>query len=98
LEFLEAGYVNQLVLADDGISQPMKVCREIAQMVTDQLLAEDEGEKIRTMLYKTTGLGRAVTVFAPKLRKAGVKEDALHTILYDNPRRFLAFKPKDSTI
>jgi phosphotriesterase-related protein len=40
------------------------------------------------------GITRALTVFVPKLRAAGVKEDTLHTILVDNPRRFLAFVPK----
>jgi phosphotriesterase-related protein len=40
------------------------------------------------------GYGNTLTVFAPKLRAAGVKEDTLHAILYDNPRRFLAFVPK----
>jgi len=38
--------------------------------------------------------GRTKTVFAPKLIQAGVKEETIHTILYDNPRRFLAFVPK----
>lgn len=38
--------------------------------------------------------GRSKTVFAPKLIQAGVHEDVVHTILYDNPRRFLAFVPK----
>jgi phosphotriesterase-related protein len=41
------------------------------------------------------GYGRTVTVFAPLLRKAGVDEATLRTILYDNPRRFLAFVPKN---
>jgi phosphotriesterase-related protein len=40
------------------------------------------------------GYGRTKTVFAPKLAQAGVKEETIHTILYDNPRRFLAFVPK----
>jgi phosphotriesterase-related protein len=39
------------------------------------------------------GYGNSLTVFAPKLRQAGVGEDTLHRILYDNPRRFLAFVP-----
>jgi predicted metal-dependent phosphotriesterase family hydrolase len=34
------------------------------------------------------------SVFVPKLRAAGVKEDMLRTIMVDNPRRFLAFVPK----
>jgi predicted metal-dependent phosphotriesterase family hydrolase len=40
------------------------------------------------------GYGNTVTVFAPKLREAGVKEETVHSILYDNPRRFLAFVPR----
>lgn len=40
--------------------------------------------------------GRTKTVFAPKLAQAGVRPDVLHGILYDNPRRFLAFVPKKS--
>jgi phosphotriesterase-related protein len=38
--------------------------------------------------------GRTKTVFAPKLIQAGVKEETVHEILYDNPRRFLSFVPK----
>lgn len=40
------------------------------------------------------GYGNTVTVFAPLLRKAGVREDTLQSILYDAPRRFLAFEPR----
>jgi len=39
------------------------------------------------------GYAKTVTVFAPKLREAGVQEATLHSILVDNPRRFLAFVP-----
>ena len=51
-----------------------------------------------TQLKRNGGAGYAktVTVFAPKLRAAGVKEDVLHGILVDNPRRFLAFVPRKS--
>ncbi len=47
-------------------------------------------------LKRSGGAGYAmtVTVFAPKLRKAGVTQRTLHGILVDNPRRFLAFVPK----
>jgi phosphotriesterase-related protein len=41
-----------------------------------------------------TGYAKTVTVWGPKLREAGVKEETLHGILVDNPRRFLAFVPK----
>ncbi|HKV05470.1 MAG TPA: hypothetical protein VJO53_10235 [Candidatus Acidoferrales bacterium] len=40
------------------------------------------------------GYGKTLTVWVPKLREAGVKEETLHGILVDNPRRFLAFIPK----
>ena len=40
------------------------------------------------------GYAKTVTVFVPKLREAGVRDDVLHSILVDNPRRFLAFVPK----
>jgi phosphotriesterase-related protein len=40
------------------------------------------------------GYGSTLTVFVPKLRNAGVKEDTIRRITIDNPRRFLAFVPK----
>jgi phosphotriesterase-related protein len=40
------------------------------------------------------GYGKTLTVWIPKLREAGVKEDVLRGITVDNPRRFLAFVPK----
>lgn len=40
------------------------------------------------------GVARAATKFVPMLRTEGVKEETLHGILVDNPRRFLAFVPK----
>ena len=40
------------------------------------------------------GYGTTLTVFVPKLRQAGVKEETLRRITVDNPRRFLAFVPK----
>jgi phosphotriesterase-related protein len=40
------------------------------------------------------GYANTLTVFVPKLRQAGVKEDTLRKIVYENPLRFLAFVPK----
>jgi phosphotriesterase-related protein len=42
------------------------------------------------------GYGTTLTVFVPKLRQAGVKEETIRGITVDNPRRFLAFVPKDA--
>jgi phosphotriesterase-related protein len=39
------------------------------------------------------GYGTTLTVFVPKLRQAGVKEETIRRITIDNPRRFLAFVP-----
>ena len=39
------------------------------------------------------GYGVTLTVFVPKLRKAGVTDAMIRTITIDNPRRFLAFVP-----
>jgi predicted metal-dependent phosphotriesterase family hydrolase len=33
-------------------------------------------------------------VFVPKLKEVGASEEVLHSIMVDNPRRFLAFVPK----
>jgi len=60
----------------------------------NQLLLSSDftgGRTVEGPLY-----GRTKTVFAPKLVQAGVKEETVHAILYDNPRRFLAFIPKKS--
>jgi phosphotriesterase-related protein len=40
------------------------------------------------------GYGKTWTVFVPKLKAAGASDAVLHQIMYDNPRRFLAFVPK----
>jgi phosphotriesterase-related protein len=40
------------------------------------------------------GYAKTLTVFVPKVAKLGVSEEALHRIMVDNPRRFLAFTPK----
>lgn len=40
------------------------------------------------------GYARPITNFVPKLKAAGAKDDVLHRITVDNPRRFLACVPK----
>jgi phosphotriesterase-related protein len=67
LAFLEAGYVDRLLLSSDY-----------------NFTARSEARP---------GYGITLTVFAPKLRKAGVTDEMLRRITIDNPRRFLAFVP-----
>ncbi|HEY2376056.1 MAG TPA: hypothetical protein VGH98_08790 [Gemmatimonadaceae bacterium] len=40
------------------------------------------------------GIDMIMTTIVPKLRRAGVPDNTLHTILVENPRRVLAFEPK----
>ncbi|HVY89384.1 MAG TPA: hypothetical protein VG942_10980 [Hyphomonadaceae bacterium] len=40
------------------------------------------------------GYAKTLTVFVPKIKKLGASDEVLHKIMYDNPRRFLAFVPK----
>ncbi len=63
---------------------------------SDKLLLSADFTGQRT-LDAGPGYGRTLTVFVPMLRKAGVDEATLHTIVYDNPRRFLAFVPKKTS-
>jgi len=42
----------------------------------------------------SSGYSKTMTVFLPKLKAAGAKDDVLHRIMVDNTRRFLAFVPK----
>lgn len=96
MELLDTGYQDQLLLSDDATAQPLKISEEISQLMKDHWLTDEEGSQIKTTLYGAMGLGRTLSMFVPKLRKAGVREDTLHAILHDNPRRFLAFEPKVS--
>ena len=43
---------------------------------------------------KDMGYAKTLTVFVPKLKKAGAGDEVLRQITNDNPRRFLAFVPK----
>src|SRR5579859_4349682 len=67
----------------------------IAQGYADHLMFASDFSSPRD-LKKNGGAGYAktLTVFVPKLKAAGVGEADLHKIMYDNPRRFLAFVPK----
>jgi phosphotriesterase-related protein len=60
------------------------------------LLASDFSFLSSTKRAGGGGYARAVTKFVPMLRKAGVKEETLRRILVDNPRRFLAFVPRNT--
>lgn len=43
---------------------------------------------------QSSGFGRTLTAFLPKLKAAGADDAVLRKIMVDNPRRFLAFVPR----
>jgi phosphotriesterase-related protein len=69
----------------------------IAQGYADHLMFSSDLSSPREIKRNNPtggGYAKTLTVFAPKLKAAGASDADLHTILYDNPRRFLAFVPK----
>jgi phosphotriesterase-related protein len=60
------------------------------------LLASDFSFRTSSKRGGGNGVARAVTKFVPMLRERGAKDDVLQRILVDNPRRFLAFVPKNA--
>jgi phosphotriesterase-related protein len=42
------------------------------------------------------GIAMVMTTMVPRLKQAGVREATLHKILVENPRRALAFVPKEA--
>jgi phosphotriesterase-related protein len=65
-----------------------------AGYVNRLLLGSDFAQE--RLLKHSGGPGYAMTwtVFVPMLRAAGMPDDVVHQVMYDNPRRFLAFVPK----
>ena len=57
-------------------------------------LSSDFSSEAQTKSKGGPGYAKTLTVFAPLLLKAGVKEETVRGFLLDNSRRFLAFVPK----
>ena len=67
----------------------------VAQGYADHLMFASDFSSPRDLKRNGGGgYAKTLTVFVPKLKAAGVPDEALHKIMYDNPRRFLAFVPK----
>ena len=58
------------------------------------LLSSDQGNVRQFKANWGHGWASVLMQFVPKLRFAGVPDEAIRKILVDNPRRFLAFVPK----
>jgi predicted metal-dependent phosphotriesterase family hydrolase len=61
------------------------------------LLGSDFATEDELKANHGAGFDSAMIVFVPKMRAAGVKEETIHKILVDNPRRFLAFVPNKTS-
>ena len=82
--------------AGDAAVVPMVVSL-VAQGYADHLMFSSDlasPREIKRNNPTNGGYAKTLTVFVPKLKAAGVPDEALHRIMYDNPRRFLAFVPK----
>jgi phosphotriesterase-related protein len=80
--------------AGDARQIPMVLALLEAGYADSLLFSSDFSSAAGLKRSGRAGYAQTLTVFAPKLREAGVDETTLHRILVDNPRRFLAFVPK----
>ncbi|HTA67542.1 MAG TPA: hypothetical protein VK776_04665, partial [Bryobacteraceae bacterium] len=77
----------------DARQVPMVVALIEAGYTDNLLFSSDLSTENQLKRNGGAGYAKTLTVFVPKLREAGVKEDTLHGIVVNNPRRFLAFVP-----
>jgi len=77
--------------AGDAQQAPMVLALIEAGYAANLLFSSDLAAAAQLKRNGGAGYGKTLTVWAPKLRDAGVDEKTLRGILVDNPRRFLAF-------
>jgi phosphotriesterase-related protein len=77
--------------AGDARQVPMVLALIEAGYAANLLFSSDLSTAMQLKRNGGGGYGKTLTVWAPKLREAGVDEKTLRGILVDNPRRFLAF-------
>lgn len=73
---------------------PMVLALIEAGYANNLMFASDLSSLAQTKAGKGDGYAKTWTVWVPKLKAAGVPDDVIHTIMVDNPRRFLAFVPR----
>ena len=77
--------------AGDARQVPMVLALIEAGYAGNLLFSSDLSTAAQFRWNGGAGYGKTLTVWAPKLRAAGLDEKTLRGILVDNPRRFLAF-------
>src|SRR6266404_1053605 len=83
--FIDAGYINQVCLSSDYGGRIVLGLGEVERQPGPYWFT-DGGP----------GWARSIAWFDPLLRQAGLTEEQMHTIRYDNERRWLAFVPKSA--
>ena len=83
MAFIRAGYVNSACFSSDYAGAIITSVGEVERQPGPYWFT-DGGP----------GWARSVEWFDPLLRQAGMTEAQIHTIRYDNPRRWLAFTPR----
>jgi phosphotriesterase-related protein len=73
---------------------PMVMALLEAGFVNNLMFSSDLSSLAQTKAGKGPGYAKTWTVFVPKVKAAGATDEQIHTIMVDNPRRFLAFVPK----
>jgi len=78
----------------DAQQVPMVMALIEAGYAANLMFSADLSSRAQTHHGGGAGYAKTLTVFVPKLKAAGASDEVLHTIMVDNPRRFLAFVPK----
>jgi phosphotriesterase-related protein len=78
----------------DDQQVPMVMALIEAGFAENLMFSADASSANQMKRFNGQGYGKTFTVFVPKVKAAGASDDVLHTIMVDNPRRFLAFVPK----
>jgi len=80
--------------AGDASVVPMAISLINAGYADNLMFASDLSSPREIKKWGGPGYAKTLTVFVPKVKAAGSSDEVLHKIMYDNPRRFLAFVPK----
>ena len=79
---------------DDDLVVPMVMSLIDAGYADHLMFSADFSARGASRNNKELGYAKTLTVFVPKVKKAGASDEVLRQIMNDNPRRFLAFVPK----
>jgi phosphotriesterase-related protein len=78
----------------DATQVPMVMALLEAGYVNNLMFSSDLSSFNQTKAGNGGGYAKTWTIFVPKVKAAGATDEQIHTIMVDNPRRFLAHVPK----